>query len=177
MSLQNEKEALRKEIKAKLTAHPKDVLAKQSGIVLHHLELDLDFIKAKSVMMYWSLPDEVSTHEFIEKWSKTKTILLPKIKFNKLLPVKYNSKTEMEKGEYEISHPISAVYEDEIDMVIVPGRAFDKAGHRLGRGMGFYDRYLSNYFGIKVGLCFPFQLTDYIPYESFDIPMDKVICG
>lgn len=177
MSLQNEKNALRKEIKTKLNAHSEDELIKQSDLALHHLELDPDFITAKTIMMYWSLPDEVNTHDFIEKWSKSKTILLPKIKYNKLLAVKFSSKAEMVIGDYEIAHPTTSIFEDEIDLVIIPGRAFDKNGHRLGRGKGFYDRYLSNYYGIKIGLCYPFQLTDYIPYESFDIPMDKVVCG
>lgn len=177
MSLTDEKNALRKEIKAKLNAHSNEDLEQHALLALHHLELDTDFLQSKTVMIYWSLADEVPTHTFIEKWSKSKTILLPRIKGENMIPVPFTSIEEMDLSEYNVPQPISHVFEEEIDLVIVPGRAFDKSGHRLGRGKGYYDRFLKNYHGTKIGLCFHFQYTDYVPYESFDIPMDKVICG
>lgn len=177
MSLKEEKQALRKEIKAKIDTHREQDLLKLSELIMHHLELDPNFLNAETVLLYWSQADEVHTHEFIERWSQTKTILLPKIKDNKMIAVPFSNTEEMESGYFNIAQPIANGYDGEIELVIVPGRAFDNNGHRLGRGKGFYDRFLSNYHGIKIGLCFPFQYTDYIPYESFDIPMDKVISG
>lgn len=60
-------------------------------------------------------------------------------------------------------------------VLLIPGLAFSKEGHRLGRGKGFYDRYLERYDGIKVGICFSEQLKSIVPYESHDVMMDYVI--
>ena len=63
----------------------------------------------------------------------------------------------------------------EIDLIIVPGVAFDAQCHRLGRGRGFYDRLLSSLHAPKIGICFDFQLVPSVPVESFDHPMDHVV--
>lgn len=66
---------------------------------------------------------------------------------------------------------------DLIDVAIVPGMAFDREGHRLGRGKGYYDRFLAQLPHIyKIGICFPFQLVDKVPADVHDILMDEVIC-
>ena len=62
-------------------------------------------------------------------------------------------------------------------IVLVPGLAFTRTGDRLGRGKGFYDRYLANYPGIKIGLAFREQLLEDIPTEAHDVPMDLVACA
>ncbi len=177
MSLSDEKKAFRKDIKKHMKVYSQDDLQKHSEIALKKLEQDPSFRSAKSVMLFWSLPDEVQTHAFIEKWSKEKIILLPAIYDDMLYPHIYESSEKMEIGAYQIAQPTNEIYKDDIDLVIVPGAAFDKVGHRLGRGKGYYDRFLTNYHGEKIGLCFIFQYTDYIPFETFDIPMDKIIAG
>ena len=64
-----------------------------------------------------------------------------------------------------------------IDLAIVPGMAFDPQGHRLGRGRGYYDRFLPLIpQAYKIGLCFPFQLVGNVPTEPTDIAMDEVVC-
>jgi len=65
----------------------------------------------------------------------------------------------------------------EIELAIIPGMAFDSAGHRLGRGKGYYDRLLPNLKTAKLtGICFPFQLLEEVPAEAHDISVCKVIC-
>lgn len=59
--------------------------------------------------------------------------------------------------------------------IIVPGLAFDSKGYRLGRGMGFYDRALSDFSGRKIGVAFSWQIADNLPHEAFDIPMDVIV--
>ncbi len=61
------------------------------------------------------------------------------------------------------------------DVIILPGLAFSKSGERLGRGKGFYDKYLSNFSGVKVGVCFSDQLEEEIPTESHDIVLDYIV--
>jgi 5-formyltetrahydrofolate cyclo-ligase len=65
---------------------------------------------------------------------------------------------------------------DEIELALIPGMAFDRAGHRLGRGKGYYDRLLPRLKAQLLGICFPFQLLDEVPAESHDIPVGEIIC-
>ena len=61
------------------------------------------------------------------------------------------------------------------DLILIPGLAFDKKLNRLGRGRGYYDRYLKNFTGIKVGVCFEVQLVDVVPADDHDIELDYLI--
>lgn len=61
-------------------------------------------------------------------------------------------------------------------ILIIPGMAFTKSGHRLGRGKGFYDRYLENFAGLKIGVCFDEQIRKSVPYETHDQKMDFLVC-
>lgn len=70
----------------------------------------------------------------------------------------------------KISDPIA-----EPDILIIPGMAFTKSGHRLGRGKGFYDRYLERFTGPKVGVCFEEQVREDIPHEPHDQLMDYLV--
>jgi 5-formyltetrahydrofolate cyclo-ligase len=85
----------------------------------------------------------------------------------------------LERGAFGILEPTGEVFLDynQIELAIVPGMAFDKAGHRLGRGKGYYDRLLPNLHCPKIGLALPCQIADEIPTEEWDIFMDEVIFG
>lgn len=60
-------------------------------------------------------------------------------------------------------------------VILIPGLGFSQNGNRVGKGKGFYDKYLSNYRGVKIGVCFSVQLTDLVPTEEHDIPMDFIV--
>lgn len=62
-----------------------------------------------------------------------------------------------------------------IDLVVVPGLAFDRRGHRIGRGGGYYDRFLAQVQTVKIGLCYDELVLDYIPGEPHDVPVDMVV--
>ena len=84
----------------------------------------------------------------------------------------------MEVSSYHIQEPIGKIFEDysTIDVIIVPGVAFDNQGNRLGRGKGYYDRFLKKIPATKkIGICFDFQMIEQIPTEKNDIPMDDII--
>lgn len=86
------------------------------------------------------------------------------------------AKEDLKQGSYGIWEPeTQREYINKIDLVIVPGIAFDKNKCRLGRGKGYYDRYFMNKRIKKIGIGFDFQLLDEVPTSSFDIKMDKVI--
>jgi len=137
------------------------------------------FVNAKTILAYHSLPDEVSTHELIRQYSQKKTILLPKVIGDGEMEIRrYRGEGDLQQGAYGIMEPCGELFTDydEIDLAIIPGMAFDPKGNRLGRGKGYYDRFLScarNTY--KVGICFPFQLVDDVPVENMDIAMDAVL--
>jgi len=119
----------------------------------------------------------VYTHAFIEKWSKEKNILLPVVQGDELELRSYHCPDDLAIGSYGILEPTGTPFHDytNIDLVIVPGVAFDVSGSRLGRGKGYYDRLLPKLTAYKIGICFPFQLVNEIPTEEFDIRMNEII--
>jgi len=148
----------------------------QASLAFQKLELTPEFQQAQILFIYWSLADELSTYEFINKWSTKKTILLPVIEGDIMNAVRFTSEKKMTKGLLGIMEPISKeIYNGNIDLAIVPGIAFDSNKNRLGRGKGFYDKFLTNKNLLKIGICFDFQLLDTIPYSENDIKMDKII--
>lgn len=174
-----EKQELRRQIRAAKKAVPLSEKLERSVPILDQVERLDEFQKASIVLLYWSMEDEVQTHGFVERWYLEKTILLPCVDGDDLKLRQYTGPECMKAGEqFGIGEPTGEEFTrlDEIDMIVVPGIAFDKHNNRMGRGRGFYDRMLkSTPNACKVGIGFRFQLFENIPVEPFDVPMDKVI--
>lgn len=171
-----DKKALRTEIKVLKKQHTKEQLLEQSEKILAQLEQHPDFVKAERVMLYSALPDEVQTQAFLEKWHLKKQIILPTVVGDDIIPVAYEKDTDFAVGNFNILEPQNEPYKGDFDLIVVPGVAFDHNGNRLGRGRGYYDRFLCQHLSVKrIGICFDFQLVDEIPTEPFDIRMDEVI--
>ena len=137
--------------------------------IMKRLEETELFRQASCIALYNAIPGEVQTAGFLEKWFEKKQLLLP-------LP--YNGTDSLKPGIFGIMEPIeqeTTVDESEIDLIIVPGVAFDRQLNRMGRGKGYYDRLLSTLQAPKIGICFDFQLQDTVPTESFDKKMDMII--
>jgi 5-formyltetrahydrofolate cyclo-ligase len=85
--------------------------------------------------------------------------------------------SELAPGRFGIREPAPGPSLDQFDLIVVPGLAFTAEGSRLGRGAGFYDRFLSTIPGatVKIGVCFEFQRLSEIPHESHDAKMDAVV--
>ena len=173
-----EKKELRAQIKALKKQHTKEQLLEQSEKILAKLEQHPDFIKAERVMLYSALPDEVQTQAFLEKWHLKKTIILPTVVGDDIIPVEYGKDTAFAVGDFNILEPQNDPYKGGFDLIVVPGVAFDRSGNRIGRGKGYYDRFLCQHLEVKrIGICFDFQLVDEVPTEPLDIRMDEVISG
>lgn len=150
----------------------------QSAEILAALEAHPAFGAANTVLLYYSLPDEVDTHEFVQKWSREKRILLPVVVGDDLELRIYTGPEDLSTGSYGIEEPTGELFTNyaAIDFIAVPGVAFDGNGNRLGRGKGYYDRLLPHIpAAYKAGICFPFQLVEEVPAEPFDIRMDEII--
>ncbi len=160
-------------LKKELTDEQKIEASKK---VFEKIEQLPDFIKANTVLLYWSTSRELPTHDFIEKWSKEKKILLPVV-VGKMMVIKpFTSRENLTRSELGIWEPqAQESYLSEIELAIIPGSAFDKKKRRLGRGRGYYDTYLKKRKIKKWGVCYDFQLVDSVPYMEHDIKMNKVI--
>lgn len=174
-----EKSELRKQIrllKKEVTLEEK--LRRSEGI-LHRVEGMLAFASAQVVLLYWSMDDEVQTHRFVDQWFSHKTLLLPCVDGDLLRLRQYTGPQCMHAGDqFGIGEPTGEEWLqlDKIDMIVVPGVAFDRTCNRMGRGRGFYDRLLSTTpNAMKVGVGFDFQLLESIPVDPHDQPMDAVV--
>ena len=165
-----------RELKRQLTPEEK---LRRSEAVMRQVEQLPEFRKARVVLMYWSMGDEVQTHAFVERWYKEKTLLLPCVQGDDLVLRQYTGPECLVAGEqFGIGEPTGPVWTDldAVELIVVPGVAFDRQGNRMGRGRGFYDRLLkSTPHAVKMGVAYGFQMLDTIPMDAFDVPMNLVI--
>lgn len=172
-----QKKELRKRLAEEKKRHKADELKQLSDVIFGFLENLPVFQKAKVVLLYHSLPDEVQTHLFIEKWYKEKEIILPVVQGDELELRAYTSPQETAVGAFGIVEPQGkrVVEYDRIDLAIIPGVGFDANRHRLGRGKGYYDKLLPCIAAPKIGVCFPFQVVELVPTDRHDVSMDWVM--
>lgn len=144
--------------------------------VFSRLEQTAAFLMADRILMYHSLPDELHTHSFLGKWGKRKRFFLPRVNGVNLEILPYDE-SRLELGSFHIEEPTGSETVDpsEIELVVVPAVAYDRRGNRLGRGKGFYDRFLKSTKATKVGVGYEFQLVEDLPVEPHDVAMDIVI--
>ena len=141
-----------------------------------------EIIRSHTLLLYSALPDEVPTQLLIKNLlMDRKTILLPRVVDETTMELRhYTGIDDLQKGAYGIMEPTGELFTDydQIEVAIVPGMAFDKEGHRLGRGKGYYDRFLpllKNAY--KIGVCHPSRLLDHVPTDEHDVRMDYVWGG
>ena len=173
-----EKKELRKYIRELKRRYTPEEKRERSYPLWKKLEQNECFQQAEVVLGYWSMEDEVYTHDFIIEWAKEKTFLLPCVRGDELELRYFDSEEALCPGEaFAIPEPVGTLFTDLslIDFVIVPGVAFDARGNRLGRGKGYYDRILKYCRAYKAGLCFDFQFVDEVPIDGNDVRMDIVI--
>lgn len=179
MNIREEKKRMRTEISILKRNISPDEKQKESNDVITKIEDDQCFKKSSVILAYWPLDDEPDIRPLINRWEKLKKILLPKILENKLILIEYKGEKNMTaEPKYGVLEPNGSPFldYDNIDLVILPGIAFDKQGFRLGRGKGYYDRLLpciSN--AQKIGTGFSFQLVSKVPCEPHDVELNKII--
>ena len=179
------KHKIRKEIKSKFKAYSSLEKSGKSAIIKSKLFNIEEFKKAKVVMFYVSLKDEVDTFIMIDEALKAgKRIAVPVIlkEEKRLIAGEIHNRLEdLESQHFGIYQPrqdrVKEIPLDDIDLVVVPGVAFDRKNIRLGRGHGYYDRFLS---GLPkktktIGLAFDFQVLEDLPQDPHDVPVSKII--
>lgn len=174
--------------KAEIRKHIRDIkrqfsdeeLAELSLSVINRMFSHPAVAAAKTVLLYYSLPDEVFTHNAVRQLSLSgKTVLLPRVIDTANMELRiYRDDNDLKKGSYGIMEPAGDIFSDydKIDVAVIPGMAFDAGGNRLGRGKGYYDRLLSKAGNIyKIGMCFDFQKINRVPADDNDVKMDCIL--
>lgn len=176
MEIKEQKKRIRKEIATLKRLLPAGEKALRSSVIMEQVEQLPGFQKAQTVLLYYSLPDEVQTEFFLQKWTGKKRLVLPVVEGKELILKEYTpGKTG--KGHMSINEPVgtTVIEPSQIEFAVIPGVAFDAACNRLGRGGGFYDRLLPQIKCATAGVGYHLQVVEKIPVEAFDKPLDMVI--
>ncbi len=175
--INNAKSALRNKIKISKQEAGQTKLNAISEIIVTRIESLPQFFEAQTIACYFPLAYEVNLSTAIDKWAQTKRILLPVVDKEDIHLKLYRGTEHLTQGAFRVMEPDGPLFEstDEIDLIIVPGVAFDAEKNRMGYGKGFYDRFLPKLNAIKMGICFDFQLIEHIPTLSTDIKMDLIL--
>lgn len=173
------KNQLKDKILEKRNSLSKEEIAEKSRKIEDALFSLEQFKKSKTIMFFVSFNSEVYTHNMIKKSLKTKTTIIPKVMHSEIEPsVIMDFDNLIPSGKFGILEPIEIMkiaYKN-IGLVLVPGIAFDREGHRIGYGFGYYDKFLRKVpKAVKIGLCFDFQVVDKVPREMHDVPVDFIL--
>lgn len=176
------KQQLRDEMLTRLKEIDEKQYEQWSNEIAKKLFSHESWMMSETIAIVISRKPEVNTKRIIEyAWELGKRVVVPKC-HPKTKTMTFHAITTFDQLEvvyYGLKEPILTetveVTKNEIDLMIVPGLIFMKNGYRLGFGGGYYDRYLANYRGKKLALAFDIQLAEYLPIESYDIPVDTII--
>lgn len=155
-----------------------EFIQEESAKVVARIEEMKHFQDAKVVMLYFPVHNEIDLRPLVRKYADQKTFLFPGLthRTHRMQVRKYEYKVPFVKGAYGIPQPQTAVYEGPIDLILVPGISFDKHRWRVGRGGGYYDRFLRNYSDVfRVGVGYDFQLHNTVPHWLGDRRMNHVV--
>ena len=173
------KQKLRKDILEKRDSLSKEEIINKSNIIKEKLFSLSEYKKANIICFFVSFKSEVNTNDMIKECiEEGKTVCVPVITGEKLILSRINNPSELtKKNKYGILEPpvINEIDKTDVDIITVPGAAFDKHGHRVGYGKGYYDDLLKDYGGLSLGICFDLQIVDKVPRDEWDEKIDMVI--
>ena len=170
----------KKELRQMLRQQKQQHSAAEASAVISRLKENPHFQQARILLLYSALPDEVPTQTLLDELvAEGKTVLLPRVTSDTEMELRrYTGTDDLQAGAFGILEPTGERFTDyeTIEVAVVPGMAFDRQGHRLGRGKGYYDRFLTKIpQTYKIGICYPSRLLDLVPTDDNDILMDEVI--
>jgi 5-formyltetrahydrofolate cyclo-ligase len=169
------KERIRKEILNIRKSY--DKVEEDSHKIIKNIKKLPHILEKQVFLFYYPHQNEVNLLPLLnELKNEGKTVLLPKVNGGFIVPVLVKDLQNLKKGKFSILEPEGKIFSKEkIDVIFVPAIVFDKQGHRIGFGKGYYDRFLKDTKSIKVGVAYDFQIVDEIPFEEHDVPVDFVI--
>ena len=174
-----DKKELRKKIREQKRAMTPERIEQASdklGELFRATEL---YRNAKTIYGYLPYNQEVRTVPMLEQaLADGKRVAVPKVYGDEMKFIYLTDLTQVAEGYAGIPEPVAdgPVADDPTALVLMPGLAFDKEGHRIGYGGGFYDKFLAQEPNHPtIALCYDFQMLGQLPTEEFDIPVDCVL--
>jgi len=169
------KKELRAQVRARAAEIPEN-FRKAQDKALFKAFLGLDAVKqAKTVMVFWGVGEEPETVGLISALlAYGKKVALPRCLAGGQMETRLYRGGRLIRSGYGIPEPgedCPLVSKEDIDVVLVPALCYDQKGFRLGQGGGYYDRWLSDYTGTTVGMCYKELVREQLPREEHDIPV------
>ena len=180
--VQEAKRALRAQVRTALQRIPTGERAAASAQARSLLKLQAQWQAAQSVLFFAPLPQELDVWPLLsEALSVGKRVALPRFvaeaRTYEACPIQ-DPALDLQIGQFGIREPISRcprLSSDRLDLILVPGMAFDLRGRRLGRGRGYYDQFLKRLRGTTCGVAFDQQIVDEIPVAPHDVHLDCIL--
>ena len=173
------KQELRQVIRARKRAMTEEDILRRSEILAEKFARSNAYRAAKTIYGYLPYNQEVRTVPMLRRaLEEGKRVAVPKVYGDDMKFIYLDDLSQVAKGYAGIPEPVAdgPVAQDGTGLVLMPGLAFDRAGHRIGYGGGFYDKFLAREpHHPTVALCYDFQVMDRLETEEFDIPVDLVI--
>ena len=174
-----DKQALRKEIRDKKRAMTEAEIVAASQRLAELFVASEAYRQAKTIYGYLPYNQEVRTVPMLQQaLADGKRVAVPKCYGDEMRFIYLEDLSQVEKGYCGIPEPLAdgPMAEDKEALVLMPGLAFDREGHRIGYGGGFYDRFLAEEPNHPtLALCYDFQIVENLPTEEYDIPVDLVL--
>ena len=172
-----EQAAMRAIVEQRRRIMTKEQVEEDSARIITQIEQMSAFREARVVMLYYPVHNEVDLRPLLTKYEGQKTFLLPVTHRHSMEVRPYDGEDMMRKGRLGVPEPQTPTYSGHIDLMLIPGVVFDQHCHRIGRGGGYYDKFLTKHpYAKKVGVCYAFQLKKHtVPHTMRDIKMDRVV--
>jgi 5-formyltetrahydrofolate cyclo-ligase len=178
--LRERKARVRAAARARRDAMPAEARARASDLIAERLLGTLERLPPRTVMVFASFGSEVSTRGIIDALiARGSRVALPVVTRTEMRAAPFRPGDPVRTAPYGAAEPLSAddVPADAIDVVVVPGLAFDRAGYRVGYGRGYYDRFLARTRpgALRIAVAFHVQLVDAVPHGDGDEPVDAIV--
>lgn len=177
LRIRRDQQALRAVVEQQRRLLSHEQVAEMSARIVTQVEQMSAFRDARTVLIYYPIHNEVDVRPLLAKYEGQKTFLFPVTHRSSMEVRPYAGEDMMNKGRFGIPEPQTETYKGPIDLILVPGVVFDHHCHRIGRGGGYYDKFLSQHpLAKKIGVCYDFQLKRHtIPHSWHDRKMDRVV--
>lgn len=173
------KKEIRREVRRRIAEIGQESRELAAEKIFSKIEQLDTFRNARCIALFAAMKDEVPTDVALRRWRDMgKDIIVPRVEGDIMCFYDYDPE-RMQVGAFGIEEPMGDIEREakDIDLMIVPARAFTLSGERLGRGGGFYDKYMSlnGFRAAKIGIAFKCQIFDTLPCDKHDIRVDKVV--
>lgn len=173
-----QKRSLRSVIEQRRRMYDSTKAKEDSEAIIARIEGMSHFREAKTVMIYYPIKNEVDLRGLVHKYKDQKTFLLPVTHRRYIEPRIYEGEDKLRKGHHHnIPEPQTHHFDGDIDLILAPGVVFDKGRNRIGRGGGYYDKFLRQHReAFQIGVCYDFQLRKQeIPHFFYDHRMNRIV--